>query len=88
MKNLLSEILEIDISKQQQSSDWGAKRLSKAQIEYAANDVIYLHILREKLNDMLKRESRLNLADECFKFLPFRAILDVKGWSDVDIFEH
>jgi len=88
LKNLLSEILEIDISKQQQSSDWGAKNLSKAQIEYAATDVLYLHILREKLNDMLKRESRSDLADECFKFLPYRAVLDIKGWKDVHIFEH
>ena len=88
LKNLLSEILDVDISKQQQSSDWGAKRLSKAQIEYAATDVLYLHALREKLNEMLTRENRLELADECFKFLPSRAVLDIKGWNDIDIFEH
>ncbi len=88
LKNLLSEILDVDISKQHQSSDWGAKHLSKAQIEYAATDVLYLHALREKLNEMLTRENRLELADECFKFLPSRAELDIKGWNDIDIFEH
>ena len=88
LKNLLSEILDIDISKQQQSSDWGAKHLSKAQIEYAATDVLYLHSLREKLNEMLTRENRSELANECFKFLPSRAVLDIKGWNDIDIFEH
>ena len=88
LKNLLSEILEIDISKHQQSSDWGAKNLSKAQIEYAATDVLYLHALREKLDEMLTRENRSELANECFKFLPYRAVLDIKGWKDVHIFEH
>ena len=88
LKNLLSEILDIDISKQHQSSDWGAKYLSKAQIEYAATDVLYLHALREKLNEMLTRENRSELANECFKFLPSRAVLDIKGWNDIDIFEH
>lgn len=88
LKNLLSEILDVDISKQHQSSDWGAKHLSKAQIEYAATDVLYLHALREKLNEMLTRENRLELANECFKFLPSRAVLDIKGWNDIDIFEH
>ena len=88
LKNLLSEILDVDISKQQQSSDWGAKRLSKAQIEYAATDVLYLHALREKLNEMLTRENRSELANECFKFLPSRAVLDIKGWNEIDIFEH
>ena len=88
LKNLLSEILDVDISKQQQSSDWGAKNLSKAQIEYAATDVLYLHALREKLNEMLTRENRSELANECFKFLPSRAVLDIKGWNDIDIFEH
>ena len=88
LKNLLSEILDVDISKQQQSSDWGAKSLSKAQIEYAATDVLYLHALREKLNEMLTRENRSELANECFKFLPSRAVLDIKGWNDIDIFEH
>ena len=88
LKNLLSEILDVDISKQQQSSDWCAKHLSKAQIEYAATDVLYLHSLREKLDEMLTRENRSELANECFKFLPFRALLDIKGWNDIDIFEH
>lgn len=88
LKNLLTELLEIDISKQQQSSDWGAKTLTKAQVDYAATDVLYLHALREKLNEMLERENRDNLANECFKFLPFRAALDTKGWNDIDIFEH
>ncbi len=88
LKNLLSEILDVDISKQHQSSDWGAKHLSKAQIEYAATDVLYLHALRETLNEMLTRENRLELANECFKFLPSRAVLDIKGWNDIDIFEH
>ena len=88
LKNLLSEILDVDIYKQQQSSDWGAKHLSKAQIEYAATDVLYLHALREKLNEMLTRENRSELANECFKFLPSRAVLDIKGWNDIDIFEH
>ncbi len=88
LKNLLTELLEIDISKQQQSSDWGAKKLTKAQIEYAASDVLHLHALREKLNEMLERENRTDLANQCFKFLPFRAALDIKGWNDIDIFEH
>ena len=88
LKNLLTELLEIDISKQQQSSDWGAKTLTKAQIEYAATDVLHLHALREKLNEILERENRANLATECFKFLPFRAALDINGWNEVDIFEH
>ena len=88
LKNLLSEILDVDISKQQQSSDWGTKHLSKAQIEYAATDVLYLHALREELNDVLKRENRFELANECFKFLPVRAVLDIEGWNAVDIFEH
>ena len=61
---------------------------TKQQIEYAATDVLYLHALREKLNEMLTRENRLELADECFKFLPYRAVLDIKGWNDIDIFEH
>ena len=88
LKNLLSELLDIDISKQQQSSDWGTETLTQAQIEYAAADVLYLHQLREKLDEMLERENRTNLAKECFKFLPFRAALDIKGWDSIDIFEH
>ena len=88
LKNLLTELLEIDISKQQQSSDRGANTLTKAQKEYAATDVLHLPALREKLNEILEREKRANLATECFKFLPFRAALDIKGWNEVDIFEH
>jgi ribonuclease D len=88
LKNLLQELLAIDISKQQQSSDWGAKRLSKAQIEYAASDVLYLHQLRESLNQMLIREGRMEVAKSCFDFLPTRAQLDLAGWPDTDIFAH
>ena len=88
LKNLLQELLAIDISKQQQSSDWGAKRLSKAQIEYAASDVLYLHQLRESLNQMLIREGRMEVALSCFDFLPTRAQLDLAGWPDTDIFAH
>ena len=88
LKNILQEFLEIDISKQQQSSDWGAKKLSKAQIDYAASDVLYLNKLREALNERLTREGRMELAQSCFDFLPTRAKLDLAGWSDADIFAH
>ena len=88
LKNLLQELLAVDISKQQQSSDWGAKRLSKAQVEYAASDVLYLHQLRESLNQMLTREGRMEVAQSCFDFLPTRAQLDLAGWPDTDIFAH
>ena len=88
LKNLLQELLSVDISKQQQSSDWGAARLSKAQVEYAASDVLYLHELRERLNEMLIREGRMELAQSCFYFLPTRAELDLAGWPDSDIFAH
>jgi ribonuclease D len=88
LKNLLQELLSVDISKQQQSSDWGAARLSKAQVEYAASDVLYLHELRERLNEMLIREGRMELAQSCFDFLPTRAELDLAGWPDSDIFAH
>jgi ribonuclease D len=88
LKNLLQEILNIDISKQQQSSDWGAEKLSAAQIEYAASDVLYLHQLRDALDGMLKREGRTELAQSCFEFLPTRAKLDLAGWPDVDVFAH
>ena len=88
LKNLLQELLAIDISKQQQSSDWGTKRLSKAQIEYAASDVLYLHQLRDSLNQMLIREGRMEVAQSCFDFLPTRAQLDLAGWPDTDIFAH
>ncbi|MCG8493162.1 MAG: ribonuclease D [Sneathiellales bacterium] len=88
LKNLCQELLGIDISKQQQSSDWGAPELSKAQQEYAASDVLYLHEMKEKLDIMLEREGRTHLAEECFKFLPSRAELDLAGWDDTDIFAH
>lgn len=88
LKNLLQELLRIDISKQQQSSDWGTKTLSTAQIEYAASDVLYLHQLREELNTRLVREGRIELAQSCFDFLPTRAKLDLAGWPEMDIFSH
>ncbi len=88
LKALLQELLGIDISKQQQSSDWGAEELSDAQLEYAASDVLYLHALREKLDEMLAREGRAKLAQACFDFLPTRALLDLEGWDDQDIFSH
>ncbi|MBL4741177.1 MAG: ribonuclease D [Sneathiella sp.] len=88
LKNLCQELISVDISKQQQSSDWGAPELTKAQQEYAASDVLYLHRLREKLDVMLAREGRTELAAECFKFLPVRAELDLAGWDETDIFAH
>jgi len=88
LKNLLHELEGIDISKLQQSSDWGADTLTQAQIDYAASDVLYLHALRDKLNAMLERESRMQIAQACFDFLPTRAGLDLAGWPDIDIFAH
>ena len=88
LKNLLQELLSVDISKQQQSSDWGAEQLSKAQVEYASSDVLHLHRLRERLNEMLIREDRMELAQSCFDFLPTRAELDLAGWPESDIFAH
>ena len=88
LKNLLQELLKVDISKQQQSSDWGADVLSKAQIDYAASDVLYLHRLMNILNERLAREGRTEMAQACFDFLPHRAALDLAGWPDVDIFSH
>ena len=88
LKNLLQELLSVDISKQQQSSDWGVEQLSKAQVEYAASDVLYLHRLRERLNEMLIREGRMELAQSCFDFLPTRAELALAGWPESDIFAH
>lgn len=88
LAKLLQELLEVDISKQQQSSDWGADELTKAQIDYAASDVLYLHKLREKLDDMLAREGRSDIAQACFDFLPMRARLDLEGWPETDIFAH
>ncbi|WP_299203121.1 ribonuclease D [uncultured Tateyamaria sp.] len=88
LKNLLQEMLGIDISKQQQSSDWGADTLTDAQLEYAASDVLYLHKLRDALNERLDREGRMEMAQACFDFLPMRARLDLAGWPDTDIFAH
>lgn len=88
LKNLLQELLNQDISKQQQSSDWGADTLTPAQLDYAASDVLYLHKLRDVLNERLARENRTELAQSCFDFLPVRAKLDLAGWPDEDIFAH
>lgn len=88
LAKLLQEQLGVDISKQQQSSDWGAVSLTDAQLDYAASDVLYLHQLREKLNAMLEREGRMEIAQSCFDFLPTRARLDLDGWPDTDIFAH
>jgi ribonuclease D len=88
LKDLVRELLGIDLSKQQQSSDWGAATLSEAQLTYAAADVLHLHALRAKLDAMLAREGRIELANACFDFLPTRAKLDLLGWADSDIFSH
>ncbi|HJD56200.1 MAG TPA: ribonuclease D [Rickettsia endosymbiont of Pyrocoelia pectoralis] len=88
LKDLCRELLGVNISKQQQSSYWGAENLSQEQKEYAAKDVLYLHQLREVLKNMLIRENRLEFAQECFKFLPTRANLDLIGWNEIDIFMH
>jgi ribonuclease D len=88
LKNLVNELLGLDISKQQQSSDWGAPELNEAQRDYAASDVRFLHRLRDVLADRLEREGRAELAQACFDFLPARARLDIAGWGDHDIFSH
>ena len=88
LKDLCRELLSIQISKQQQSSDWGRIELSKEQKDYAASDVLYLHSLREKLNEILVREGREELALGCFNFLPVRVLLDTEGWQGEDIFQH
>ncbi len=88
LKDLCRELLGVDLSKQQQSSDWGAENLSDAQLSYAASDVLYLHSLKEKLDTMLVREERQHLAQAAFDFLGTRAELDLKGWLDEDIFSH
>lgn len=88
LKDLCKELLGVEISKQQQSSDWGAETLSEEQLRYAASDVLYLHRLREKLEIMLVREGRTELANRCFDFLPTRAALDLAGWEECDIFAH
>ncbi len=88
LKDLVKELLGHEISKQQQTSDWGAPELSEAQREYAANDVRFLHALKEKLDERLERENRVALAQACFDFLPHRALLDLAGWPEQDIFAH
>lgn len=88
LKDLCKDLLGIEISKQQQSSDWGAKVLSEEQLSYAASDVLYLHALKAKLDEMLVREGRQDIAKECFEFLSVRAHLDLEGWADIDIFAH
>jgi ribonuclease D len=88
LKDLVRDLLGVDLSKQQQSSDWGAPNLSEAQLAYAASDVLHLHALRAKLDAMLAREGRTELAAACFGFLPTRAKLDLTGWPDSDIFSH
>jgi len=88
LKDLVKDLLGLDISKTQQSSDWGAAQLTPEQVAYAASDVTSLHALKEKLDEMLAREGRAHLAKACFEFLPHRAALDVAGWPDVDIFAH
>jgi ribonuclease D len=88
LKNLLQELLGVDISKYQQSSDWGAPDLTDAQLDYAASDVLYLHKLKAVLDQRLEREGRTELAQKCFDFLPARAQLDLAGWPEIDIFSH
>ncbi len=88
LKNLCKELLNIDLSKQQQSSDWASESLSQAQLSYAASDVLYLHQLQRILTARLMRENRYDMAKSCFEFLPTRAALDIAGWSEVDIFSH
>tara|TARA_B100001057_G_scaffold277837_1_gene278124 strand:- start:3618 stop:4235 length:618 start_codon:yes stop_codon:yes gene_type:complete len=88
LKDICKELLNVEISKKKQSSDWGNISLSQEQVNYAANDVMHLHDIRIKLNEILLREKRLDLAESCFKFLPTRVDLDLKGWVDKDIFSH
>ncbi len=88
LKDLVRDLCGVEISKQQQSSDWGAETLTAEQLKYAASDVLYLHAMREKLDEMLAREGRTELAQACFDFLPTRAALDLAGWDEIDIFAH
>ena len=88
LKDLVKELLSLEISKQQQQTDWGASELSDPQKDYAASDVRYLHALKEKLDERLVRENRMGLAQACFDFLPHRALLDLAGWAEQDIFAH
>ena len=88
LKNILQDLISVDVSKQQQSSDWGNPLLTQAQIDYAASDVLYLHKLKHELDRRLSRENRTDIAQDCFDFLPKRAQLDILGWPDHDIFSH
>jgi len=88
LKDLIKELLNVDVSKHQQTSDWGADELTDAQRDYAASDVRYLHALKEKLDERLEREDRVALAQACFDFIPTRALLDIAGWPEQDIFAH
>jgi len=88
LKDLVRELIGVDLSKQQQTSDWGAEELTEAQLAYAASDVLHLHALKAKLDALLAREGRTALAKACFAFLPTRAKLDLEGWADEDIFAH
>ena len=88
LKYLLQDLVNVDISKQQQQSDWGAENLTPAQLDYAASDVLYLHRLKGALDQLLARERRTEIAQACFDFLPYRARLDLAGWPEVDIFAH
>ncbi|SFG73217.1 ribonuclease D [Methylobacterium gossipiicola] len=88
LKDVVRELVGVDLSKQQQSSDWGAETLSQAQVDYAASDVLYLHAARARLDTMLAREGRTDMAQACFDFLPTRARLDLAGWPETDIFAH
>jgi ribonuclease D len=88
LKDLVRDLLGVDLSKQQQSSDWGAETLSEPQVSYAASDVLHLHALKEKLDVLLAREGRTDLAEACFRFVPDRARLDLLGWPEEDIFAH
>jgi len=88
LKDVVRELVGVDLSKAQQSSDWGAAELSPAQLEYAASDVLYLHAAKVRLDEMLAREGRLELARKCFDFLPTRSALDLAGWDEMDVFAH
>jgi ribonuclease D len=88
LKDLVREVLGVELSKQQQSSDWGADKLTDEQLRYAATDVLHLHALRSRLDEMLAREGRLELAQACFAFLPSQALLDLAGFGEAEVFEH
>ncbi len=88
LKDLCRELLSVELSKEQQSSDWGAAALTPDQVRYAASDVLYLHRIRDRLDEILDREGRAHIAEECFRFLRTRALLDLEGWEEQDIFAH